>query len=608
MNASPRRLTLQRISFKGEKNGPVTQGPFEFDWKGLEKGMYAVLSDKNLKGKSSIFHIARWLLRGEPPSGLQADVLSWVKEALLRFSLDDHQYEVCLQAADGITGKLAKVTGDKCAEIACFKDGAEFSATMATFFMAELGLEPIASWREDTGEAVTHNWSALSGALTIGPKFQSLLGDIAMAGLPTRLLQMYLGLPWVSTLCTAKVAKSSVEREETERKHRRQERDAIQSARTMAIEAQLRDVKAQLANLPDTRTDRARLLRLDGLLLNTGSRCRETEYRLQELVQIQKRLEAAAADDKRRLQEIIDTEEAGKVFRALDPQCCPRCETAISNERRKRERQEQACSVCGELVQDGEDDTQAKEIAEAQCASSKSALDQHRQRIEHQRDALENARWEFSQLEDERQRLEASLRASHRRNELELQVIRLEARLDEAKTTPPDYGVGADADAAIISAAVDETELRVKEKQESLLKEVSNSIVKYAVRFGMTQLTQATLRGNASLSLVKGGITTSFTHVTAGEQLRLKIATIIAILKLGEKHELGRHPGLLFVDSPGAEELAGDNLEDLIKELKGVAAELGHLQIFVAAIASPPVLAHVEKSRLRRAEGDAWVW
>ncbi len=124
----------------------------------------------------------------------------------------------------------------------------------------------------------------------------------------------------------------------------------------------------------------------------------------------------------------------------------------------------------------------------------------------------------------------------------------------------------------------------------------------------MLQLSEAKLKGNAHLDIVKGGKAMSFGAVTVGEQLRLKIATVLAILKSGERRGIGRHPGLLFIDSPGGEELADDNLEDLMRELKAVSVELEHLQVFVAAVASPPMLAHVDPKRLMRKQGEDWMW
>ena len=85
----PRRLTLRWIAFSGEKHGTLTEGAFDFAWPDLETGLYAILSDGNLKGKSSILHVARWLLRGSPADGFQPDVKAWIRKASMQFALNE---------------------------------------------------------------------------------------------------------------------------------------------------------------------------------------------------------------------------------------------------------------------------------------------------------------------------------------------------------------------------------------------------------------------------------------------------------------------------------------------------------------------------------------
>src|SRR5579884_1139802 len=91
--ASPRRLMLLEIAFSGVKDGVVDDGPFEFYWHGLGHGLWAMLTDRNLRGKSSIIEVVRWLLRGRPSSNLQDDVRRWIHRARLRFLLDDVHHE-----------------------------------------------------------------------------------------------------------------------------------------------------------------------------------------------------------------------------------------------------------------------------------------------------------------------------------------------------------------------------------------------------------------------------------------------------------------------------------------------------------------------------------
>jgi hypothetical protein len=321
----------------------------------------------------------------------------------------------------------------------------------------------------------------------------------------------------------------------------------------------------------------------------------------------QTQLVKAELFDRRRVVEITDTIAAGRIFRALDPKCCPRCDAAVTDARREREQAANACAMCGEAMHADDDGEAELAVAKETAAKSKAAADAHRAHIENAES--ECARGDaVRRCETALAKLESELRAGTRSSELTLTVARLEARLDEIRRPVASAQSERTAEVAILVAAVEECDARVKEIQEGLLTEVSKQIVEYARRFGMIQLSEARLKGNAHLDIVKGGKSTTFGAVTVGEKLRLKIATVLAILKSGEKRGIGRHPGLLFIDSPGAQELADDNLEDLMRELKAVSEELAHLQVIVAAVASPPMLAHVDAKRVLRKEGEDWMW
>ena len=233
----PRRLTLKWIAFSGEKHGTLTEGAFDFAWSDLETGLYAILSDGNLKGKSSILHVARWLLRGSPADGFQADVKAWIRKASLQFALNETTYEVRLDEPEQGHGALLQRVDEAWSEVAHFASPAEFKSAMSEFFLRELGLDALPTWNDELGEEVVQDWTALSGALSMGPHFNSLLGEVNMAGLPTRLMQMYLGLPWVSTYCAAHVARTVLEREENERTRRHEDAQREQMTRILELEA-----------------------------------------------------------------------------------------------------------------------------------------------------------------------------------------------------------------------------------------------------------------------------------------------------------------------------------------------------------------------------------
>lgn len=220
--AQTRRLVLREIEFSGEKDCATNPGVFKFSWTSLDHGLWAMLSEHNLRGKSTIIEIVRWMIRGRPSSNLQDDVRRWVHAVRLSFFLDSDEYEIVAQTEGNPIGNLCHIRSSSTHEVestrtvlANFTTDGEFEAVMADFFMRSFAMDAISTWRqgrEDEGQSVTHSWVAFSGAMFIGTNYEVLLGDMPVStGLTSRLMQMYLGVPWVSTLAAAKTAYQIVE-------------------------------------------------------------------------------------------------------------------------------------------------------------------------------------------------------------------------------------------------------------------------------------------------------------------------------------------------------------------------------------------------------------
>jgi hypothetical protein len=186
----------------------------------------------------------------------------------------------------------------------------------------------------------------------------------------------------------------------------------------------------------------------------------------------------------------------------------------------------------------------------------------------------------------------------------------LEGRLAEAETDiqTPTGGDSSQRDLAILGAAVTETENRVKDLREAIFTDISARLVAYARRFGMHSLSEATLRSNATLALTKGGGETSYSKVTEGEKLRLKVATVLAIIEAAENRGVGRHPGLLMIDSPAAQEVSPHDVAELVAGLRSVSTEITHLQVFVAGISSPAITASIPTENRREAIDGGFLW
>ncbi|MBF0612032.1 MAG: hypothetical protein HQL55_13005 [Magnetococcales bacterium] len=156
------------------------------------------MTDGNLKGKSSVIEIVKWMLRGQPSSGLREDIKRWLRKISLDFQLGEKHLKVEVEKVDdGIHGRLlqTKESRDEPLVLAKFSSPEGFQETMSSFFMKGMDLDIIQAFRTNSEELTTHDWQALSGALFIGTDYQALLGEVVQDGLAGRLLTMYLACP-----------------------------------------------------------------------------------------------------------------------------------------------------------------------------------------------------------------------------------------------------------------------------------------------------------------------------------------------------------------------------------------------------------------------------
>lgn len=157
-------------------------------------------------------------------------------------------------------------------------------------------------------------------------------------------------------------------------------------------------------------------------------------------------------------------------------------------------------------------------------------------------------------------------------------------------------------------AATKEAETAYEESRGDILQRLSEEILSLGQRLGVRMLEGVKLGSSATLALTKGGESTSFSKVTAGERLRLRLATAVALLRVGHERGLGRHPGLMIIDSPGAEEVSDIDLAALLGELQTIAQETPGLQILVASANPPAIVSRLGEHWCRIAEKDAYLW
>lgn len=604
-----RTLTIRRIAFKGEKRG-TAQGSIDFDWSELTAGVWAVTSERNLRGKSSVLEILLWALRGTP-KGLQDDVRRWLSWVCVEFDVDDQRYVVEFAVNERVPrGTLARrrASGET-DELDRFMSDEGFDAAMSHFMMNTLDLDPITAMQGKEGErqVVEHGWAALSGGLYFGGDHKQLLGDVQMSGLPARMLQMYIGMPWATTVMQASTAKRELEQEVE--KASKAATAAAKDAETARerIDLELRAAKKNLDSFAQVTATAAELERLAGEVARLSPIALDLEQRLARAEAEATELERFANADERAVRDLRENIVATQFFNGLQPVCCPRCETRVSRERLKRESAELSCSLCAESIpiEEMEGESDGLDALEKRFAAAKAAANRARANAKTLRD---KSRMSSDELEKARQELSKAATSTtfEERRKAELEVARLEGALKERQMPAPPVTISPDV--ALVSAAHAEADKAYNVGRGDILERLNTEILALGQRLGVQMLEEVKLNTNASLRLTKGGESTSFSKVTAGERLRLRIATAVALLRVGQERGLGRHPGLLIVDSPAAEEVSPYDLTAVLSELQAISRETEGLQIIIGSANASAIIVQLGEQWCKSATGDDYLW
>jgi hypothetical protein len=587
--AAPRALRVLRLRVTGTKDDSVGGGSFDRTFVFPTGIVMAVGS--NFVGKTSILEIITWCLRGSPRE-LQLDVQSWLEAVECDVEVNGLVLGMRLQLRAGelIAGSVHQATNvDRLDETvaaarplisASTQD--EYAAAVEELMLDRLGLEPLHNHDKPNRRTQRHGWPMYFGAIyppAGGDKI--LIGETTTGGMPGRLLKVFLDLPRAAVLTRIQAAQ-----------------DGLKAAvRTTGIaglpelqaqqETALETARSALAALPGAPTmsatdaaDRVRVL---------AGHLAGADERWAGLAQAFRLAKTVRQTDERALTSQRETVVAAQLFHGLNPASCPRCEAPVTEVRRAREDADHVCAVCTTPLA-GDEDEAADLLAERQDALTASAAAETAALA-----ALEQAEAEVSDLTAQLEAAQRELAAAEAarqvgdRARLELDVARAEgalAVLAEAGSPADDEpqndagGLRPELLLEVLGALVTELQLEQAAESADLIAAVGDEIAGLARTFGMTAVTGAKIRTNGTMLVSKGGVTDqSFSSQSAGGRLRLRIATTIALLRVGARRGAATHPGLLMLDSLRAEEVQDEDAQEILEALIAVATETPGLQI-----------------------------
>jgi hypothetical protein len=608
-----RSLLIHRLYAHGVKAGvrSGSNGPFELDIP-LGPGTWAISSKINLAGKSSLLWALTWPLRGQPDHTYErSDTCRWfrylrvdaeVAQVPLSFRIrvqDGVLHEGTLLTADSMD-QLAALAGDEqtgrgVRTVASVDTQDAYATIVGRLMLERLGLPPLhvftdfaAAPHEQNGlrdgSMQTHGWPAYFSVIALASASNSVLfGHTAMGQLPTRYMQVFLDVPFAADIMDAD-ASAKGSRQAIRHAAKRASADAaVRTQQWQPLRDQLAAAEQRLAALRAARPDLPARVRAaqDSVraLLPLHARVGREEETLADARQ-------ARIRDDRALRRASESAAARALLAALDPYACPRCETSIDQGRRRREEQDHQCAVCSAplraLEADDEDReallTELHQRLGASRAAEKAAAGAVRiaEGDLAQAVAIADAAGAAAFREQGQADYLADLQAA------ENDVARLKGALDVVatlgKTEPVD-----DERERILEAAKAILQRVAGETTKELFTELNGEICELAHMLGMANLKSVNLdlAGRVNVRLSDNPKPTRFADLSPGERLRLRIAVVASLIRVGRRRGIRSHPGLLVIDSPTDVELATDAAMTLFEQLRALGDEDG-IQLVIA--------------------------
>lgn len=612
----PKHLLIQELNFSGAKQG-IFNNDFSFQFNNLSSGIYGVISDNNLRGKTSILEIIKWLLRGHT-SSLQDGVKNWIKNANLKYSIGKELYLVEInQMQNQFNGYLYNLIDSDKNKLSEFYSEDEFEKCMATFMMDQFSLNDISAFRssrinEEVGKKVNHSWSSLASALFISTNYDSLFGETTSDGLNNRLMNMYLGLPWISTYNALKTIESQIKSEnKVEDIHLNKELER-RKKRFNEINIELDKNEKLIKSFPNDNDLRDKIKKSREDYSNISRQLTSLDNVLRKLSSEFEIAKETKISDKKRINNFKEDMAANAIFKRLNPTCCPHCDTKITKEKIEKEKTTHQCAICDSELFNSEDSKVLIEELELNLKASEKEFKEIESQYNKNKEQQILLSSRLLEVQKNIDKFEIELNSFSKRNEIEKEITRLLILKDEYKIediAKSDIKLKVPLDEKkIISKAIEVTKGRFEDLQKELLSEVSIEILRISKLVGLSNYENIQLSGIPSLSIIKDGGTTSYSKVSPGEKLRLKVITTIALLSVAEKRQVGRHPGLLLIDSPSAQEVSDSDLNSLIEGLEKLTKELPFLQIIIASRATQVILEHIDEKNRKHAKGDNFLW
>lgn len=606
-----RTLNLLSIQMTGKKCEKNQETPFSFEWSELSDGLWALLSEGNFKGKSSTLAVFRAAIQGRFPGKIKLDVWSWIANLKVRFKIDDTSYEIELQKQPTETDEnkaeasLVRIIGGIELPLYTGLAGEGLRTAIEDVFMDELGFDHFHAYRSNKNTVVEHGWTALSSALFVTGPGPAIFGDHTEDGLPLRLIQMFIGLPWVSTYTAISTALKKAKSEYDKAQNDNLAGNFKVAERIESLQEEKKEKECELSQLSDRNHIRRELSSLDYKLSIEQEKVISLRNELNKAQTLVQETTVAHAEARQMLQQAKDEAAAGYVFRKLQPVCCPACETKLQPDRFSSHII-QACGLCGNesLQIDGHEAIDFNEL-EIAVNDSDTARKNAVEVLAKTKNIFLKADESRDATLEQLNKLGDVLSGSDDTDRILREIAGIDGQIEElnsmlvtsSQETPQENEI-----IRVLNSAEIITKKAMEGLQAEIMKEVEKELFDLAERFGVRNLEALSFKAHR-MDLRQGGVDVTFSGLNSGENLRIRVAAALATLKVARSRGFGRHPGLLILDSPAASEMSADNFSALIGAVAATVNEIPGIQVIVGAIMRSELEPVVPQKRRKIAVG-----
>lgn len=609
-NSLGKRLVLEKLKIKGQKN----TGTIIDYTKKIDSGVSVLYAD-NGKGKSSIFKIIRFALTGEK-SSIKKDVSKWLHEIFLQFRIGNIPYTIFIDMKGSrVQSGLYKVSleeflnqqekGIQIEEILIqFEANTEtkFRAEMQNFFFDQFSYYSL-RWtsRKKNSIDLTDNktsWKTYYKSIYLESKDYNVLFLSEDYGQGKKILEMILGLKLTFAINSLTQTKDYLYNQLQKKEYI----DGLtsESNNRFVIEQQLSQINDKISLIQQKRKSTFRKS-IDLDMYNSLSKeIKFIEDSLQELQSEKTNMSKQIIQLKKNIYRLEEELAFGAFFSNLEVKMCPRCESAITSEKKLTEKNDHKCMLCeSELTENTEE---YEEILNLKLITLREQL----HRIEVGFDLL-------ASTYDEQERIKSTYIEKLRVIETKINSFNFEEKdFDEltdliqkkleleqslkVDITNENSNGNLEEQIELLKFALKYLNKKRLEMSSVILNSLKKLILSQIHQFGLINIEEVHIDQNLELLFQQNGEYNKFVDLSEGEQLRAKIAFFLSLILLDIQFKVGRHPRLLIIDSPGKEEVISKDLVGLAKIFKDIENNYNNeLQIIIGTALEPLKKATVSK-------------